>query len=63
VRVIWTPDALQDRSDIWDYIAEDNPLAAAAMDEHFSSSAFILSQHPKMGKPGKIANTRELIPP
>lgn len=27
--VIWTPEAEQDRADVWDYIAADNPLAAA----------------------------------
>ena len=26
--VIWTPEAEQDRADIWDYIAADNPGAA-----------------------------------
>jgi plasmid stabilization system protein ParE len=36
--VIWTPDAPQDRLDIWDYIAADNPQAAARMDERFSQA-------------------------
>jgi len=39
VKVIWTPEALQDRIDIWEYIATDNPHAAARMDELFSDSA------------------------
>ena len=51
MRVIWTRQAEQDRADIWDYIAADNPVAAAR-----------LSEHPKMGKPGRVAGTRELIP-
>lgn len=25
--VVWTPEAEQDRADIWDYIAADNPRA------------------------------------
>ena len=33
MRVIWTPEASQDRDDIWNYIAADNPYAAADMDE------------------------------
>lgn len=59
--VIWTPEAEQDRADIWDYIAEDNPGAAVHMDGLFSNLAATLAAHPKMGKPGKISGTRELI--
>jgi len=32
VIVVWTPEAEQDRADIWDYIADDNPSAAVRMD-------------------------------
>lgn len=60
--VIWTPEAEQDRADIWDYIAADNPVAAVRMDELFSDAATRLAAHPKVGKTGKIAGTRELIP-
>jgi toxin ParE1/3/4 len=62
MRVVWTPEALQDRSDIWDYIATDNPRAAANVDALFSEAAARLVDHPKLGRPGKIAGTRELIP-
>jgi toxin ParE1/3/4 len=62
LRVIWTPQAQQDRADIWDYIATDNPRAAARIDELFSQAAARLADHPKLGRPGKIAGTRELIP-
>ncbi|MGB4345907.1 MAG: type II toxin-antitoxin system RelE/ParE family toxin [Burkholderiaceae bacterium] len=60
--VIWTPEALQDRLEIWDYIALDNPVAAAKMDALFSIAAARLTEHPKLGKLGKIQGTRELIP-
>lgn len=36
MRVIWTPEAEQDRANVWDYIAADNLHAAARMDELFS---------------------------
>lgn len=62
MRVIWTPEAEQDRADIWDYIAADNPSAAVQMDALFGKAAATLSEHPKMGKPGRVAGTRELIP-
>ena len=62
MRVVWTSEALQDRADIWDYIAADSPSAAARMDELFSVAAVRLTEHPNLGKPGKIPGTRELIP-
>ncbi len=62
MRVVWTPEALQDRVDIWDYIAADNPRAAGRMDELFSDAAARLADHPKIGRTGKIQGTRELVP-
>lgn len=62
MRVIWTPEAQQDRTDIFDHIVADNPYAALLMDELFSNAAAMLTLHPKLGKPGKISGTRELIP-
>ncbi len=62
MRVIWTPEALQDRVDVWEYITADNPHAAVRMDELFSDAAARLAEYPKLGRPGKIQGTRELIP-
>ena len=61
MRVIWTPQAQQDRADIWDYIAQDNPIAAAQMDQLFSDAAARLVEHTKLGKPGLVQGTRELV--
>ena len=60
--VFWTPEAQQDRAEVWDYIAADNPRAAARMDALFSEAATRLSEYPKQGRAGKISGTRELIP-
>lgn len=49
MKVIWTPEALQDRLDIWEYIAADNPVAAAHMDELFSAAASTLADFPQRG--------------
>jgi addiction module RelE/StbE family toxin len=62
VRVVWTPEAQQDRVDLWGYIAAENPRAAARMDELFSEAAASLADHLMLGRPGKISGTRELIP-
>lgn len=60
--VVWTPEAEQDRAEVWDYIAADNPRAAVRLDALFSDAVARLAEHPRLGKPGKIAGTRELIP-
>ncbi|MHB1641994.1 MAG: type II toxin-antitoxin system RelE/ParE family toxin [Acidithiobacillus sp.] len=62
MKIIWTPEAQQDRADVWEYIAADNPRAAARMDELFSNAAARLTDHPNLGMPGRIVGTRELIP-
>ena len=62
MRVIWTPEAQQDRAAIWDFIAADSPRAAAHVDLLFSDAAARLRDPPKLGRPGKIAGTCELIP-
>ena len=62
MNTVWTREAVQDRADIWTYIAADNPRAAARIDELFSDAVARLTEHPMLGRPGKIAGTRELIP-
>jgi toxin ParE1/3/4 len=62
VKVLWTPEAEQDRADIWDFIAADNPPAAERMDRLFSDAAGQLVDHPRSGHAGKVPGTRDLIP-
>lgn len=62
MKVVWTPEALQDRLDIWEYIATDNPRAAVRMDELFSAAAATLVDFPDKGRFGTVTGTRELIP-
>jgi toxin ParE1/3/4 len=61
VRVIWTPEAEQDRDDIWNYLAADNLVAATLMDELFSDAAARPGSYPMLGRVGKIPGTRELV--
>jgi len=62
MKIAWAAAAEQDRADIMNYIAADNPLAAIQMDERFEAAVARLADHPHMGKAGQIAGTRELIP-
>ena len=60
--VLWTPEARQDRADIWDSIVADSPNAAVRMDGLFSDAAESLEDFPMRGRSGRISGTRELIP-
>ena len=40
MKVIWTPQALQDRCDVWDHIATESLRAAIRMDALFSATAW-----------------------
>lgn len=62
MKVRWIAAARQDRADIVDYIAVENPRAALKMDELFSEAAEKLGDFPMLGRMGKIAGTREFIP-
>jgi len=62
VKVHWTPEALRDRDDIYDYIAADSPSAAERMDTIFRNAADRLVDHPDMGRRGELPGTRELFP-
>ncbi|MCX8518227.1 MAG: type II toxin-antitoxin system RelE/ParE family toxin [Rhodoferax sp.] len=59
--LFWTPEAINDRDAIYDYIEADNPTAALALDELFEVKAGRLVDHPGLGRPGRIAGTRELV--
>jgi toxin ParE1/3/4 len=59
--LFWTPEAIQDRNDIYGYIEAANPTGAIALDELIAKRAGRLAHHPGLGKPGRIAGTRELV--
>ncbi|HEU4775677.1 MAG TPA: type II toxin-antitoxin system RelE/ParE family toxin [Telluria sp.] len=61
MRLVWTRPASADRREIREYIALDNPAAALALDELFEEKAGRLVDYPGLGKPGRIAGTRELV--
>lgn len=62
MKVRWTPEAQDDRAQIFDYIAADSPRSAVKMDELFSKAAARLADHPEIGRTGRILGTREVIP-
>lgn len=62
MKVRWTASARLDRLDIADHIAADSPRAAVRMDTLFTEAAESLARFPQMGRIGKIAGTREILP-
>lgn len=61
MELFWTPEAMQDRDKIYNYIEADNPAAALALDELFLEKATRLVDHPSLGRPGREKGTRELV--
>ena len=62
MKVRWSAGSRQDRRDIWNNIAAENPAAAERMDAIFSAAAASLSELPHRGRKGNVSGTRELMP-
>lgn len=61
MQVKWLRRALENLSDEADYIAKDSPRVAGEFVRHMRDSASTLADHPHLGRPGRIAGTRELV--
>jgi addiction module RelE/StbE family toxin len=61
MELFWTPEAIKDRDDIYNYIEADNPVVALTLDELLSEKASRLVDHPNLGRPGRLTDTRELV--
>ena len=60
-RLVWRPMALADRNAIMDYIAQDNPAAAADLDAEFEAKAESARQRPTLYRAGRVRGTREIV--
>ncbi|MGH9622711.1 MAG: type II toxin-antitoxin system RelE/ParE family toxin [Bryobacteraceae bacterium] len=61
MRLEWSVFAQTDREAIFDYIEADSPQAAVTVDERIRKQVEQLKHFPEMGRPGRIAGTRELV--
>jgi addiction module RelE/StbE family toxin len=57
----WSQFAQADREAIFDYIEADSPQAAITVDDRIRQQIEELMKFPKVGRPGRIDGTRELI--
>lgn len=61
MKIEWLPIAEQNRDSQLAFIAERNPWAAVAMGDAIESAILRLADHPRLGRPGRILGTRELV--
>jgi len=60
-KIRWLHLALSDLDELMDYIAQDNPEAATKVAGKIWETTRMLSNHPAMGKPGRVPGTREMV--
>lgn len=61
MRLEWTRKAINDLREAGLYIAADNVEAADRMAARMIEAVEYLIDHPNMGRPGRLSNTRELV--
>ena len=63
MRLVYSPDASADLHDIFDYIQPHNPRAAEEVILRIEQTALLLEGFPNLGRPGRVADTREFFVP
>jgi toxin ParE1/3/4 len=63
VTIVWSPRAIAHLAHLREYIARDNPDAANQIASALLEAVERLAQLPNLGRPGRVAGTRELVVP
>jgi toxin ParE1/3/4 len=61
VKLRWTDGAVEDLQAARDYLDSENPRAAWDAIDRIMSAVERLEQFPQMGRPGRVARSRELV--
>ena len=61
--VVWSPRATGHLAALRDYIARENPGAAARTATTLLAAVDRLAELPNLGRPGRVSGTRELVVP
>ena len=61
--IVWSPRAIAHLTELRAYIASDNPGAANRMGIALLAAVERLAQLPSLGRPGRVADYRELVVP
>jgi toxin ParE1/3/4 len=63
VNIVWSPRAIEHLAHLRAYIAQDNPNAANRVAAARLDAVERLAELPNLGRPGRVAGTRELVMP
>jgi toxin ParE1/3/4 len=63
VTVVWSSRAIGHLAALRDYIARENPGAAARTATTLLAAVARLAELPNLGRPGRVSGTRELVVP
>ncbi len=61
MQIKWTRQALANLEEHAEYISQTDPTAAARVVDRILKSIEVLSDHPGVGRPGRVPGTRELV--
>lgn len=61
MRIIWSAPARADLEAIYDFIARENPYAAAMVVRRIRDRILQLARLPLIGRIGRVEDTRELV--
>jgi plasmid stabilization system protein ParE len=61
MKVVWSPRAIRHLVAIGDYIEKDSETNAALIAGRILDAIETLRTQPQMGRPGRLAGTRELV--
>lgn len=61
--IVWSPRAIAHLADLRSYIARDNPNTANRIAGALLDAVERLAELPNLGRPGRVAGTRELVVP
>lgn len=61
MKVRWLDEAVLDLKAVREYIARDNPAAAAEVAERIRGAVRILTDYPAAGRAGRVPHTREVV--
>ena len=63
MNIVWSPRAIEHLKHLRAYIAQDNPKAANRVAAALLDAVERLAELPNLGRPGRVAGTRELVVP
>ena len=61
MRIIWLDEAERDLDRIAEYILKDDPAAALRLIYTIREATQVLSEHPNVGRTGRVEGARELV--